>query len=65
METKHLGQKQLAARWGLSEATVERWRTEGIGPMYLNLLGRVCYRLCDVEEFESSCLKRSTATVAA
>ena len=65
VDTKHLGQKQLAARWGLSEATLERWRSEGIGPMYLKLLGRVCYRLCDIEEFESSCLRIPTAKQAA
>ena len=65
VDTKHLGQKQLAARWGLSEATLERWRSEGIGPMYLKLLGRVCYRLCDIEEFESSCLRTPTAKQAA
>lgn len=36
MDTKHLGQKQLAARWSISEASLERWRSEGIGPKFLN-----------------------------
>ena len=41
MEVAHLNQKQLAARWSISEATVERWRSEGIGPKFLKLCGRV------------------------
>jgi hypothetical protein len=27
MEVVHINQKQLAARWPLSEASLERWRT--------------------------------------
>ncbi len=44
MEVAHLNQKQLAARWSISEATLERWRSEGIGPKFLKLCGRVLYR---------------------
>lgn len=61
MEVAHFNQKQLAARWDVSEATLERWRTEGIGPIFLKICGRVLYRLIDVEEFESSCLRTSTS----
>lgn len=32
MEVVHLNQKQLAARWSISEATLERSRSVGIGP---------------------------------
>ena len=35
MEVAHLNQKQLAARWSISEATLERWRSAGIGPKFL------------------------------
>lgn len=34
MEVFHLNQKQLASRWSVSEATLERWRSDGIGPMF-------------------------------
>ena len=44
MEVVHLNQKQLAARWCISEATLERWRSEGLGPKFLKLCGRVLYR---------------------
>ena len=44
MEIHHFGQKQVAARRCISEATLERWRSEGIGPKFLKFNGRVLYR---------------------
>lgn len=60
MEIKHINQRQLASRWDLSEATLERWRTEGIGPKFLKIQGRVLYRLIDIEKFEDDSLRSST-----
>ncbi|MGA0839028.1 MAG: helix-turn-helix transcriptional regulator [Pseudomonadales bacterium] len=65
MDVVHLNQKQLAARWHLSEAALERWRSAGIGPKFLKLCGRVLYRQVDIEDYEESCLATSTKTVAA
>lgn len=64
METKHLNQRQLASRWDLSEASLERWRTEGLGPKFLKLQGRVLYRLVDIEKFEDDSLRSSTSKPA-
>lgn len=64
METKHLNQRQLASRWNLSEATLERWRTEGIGPKFMKIQGRVLYRLLDIEKFENNSLRKSTSEPA-
>ena len=61
MSIKHLNQRQLADRWDLSEASLERWRTEGIGPVFLKIQGRVLYRLEDVEAFEVDSLRKSTS----
>jgi predicted site-specific integrase-resolvase len=61
VSVKHLNQRQLADRWDVSEATLERWRSEGIGPVFLKLQGRVLYRLEDVEGFESESLRKSTS----
>jgi predicted site-specific integrase-resolvase len=63
MEVFHLNQKQLAIRWDVSEATLERWRSDGIGPVFLKLLGQVRYRLKDIEAFEESCLASSTKSI--
>jgi hypothetical protein len=64
LEVAHLNQKQLAARWRISETSLERWRSEGIGPKFLKLCGRVLYRQVDIEAYEESCLTTSTNTVA-
>ena len=61
MEVLHMNQRQLANRWGLSEACLERWRSEGIGPRYLKLHGRVMYPENDGEKYEASCLRQSTS----
>ena len=50
MSVKHLNQRQLAERWNVAEATLERWRSAGIGPVYLKLQGRVLYRVEDIED---------------
>ncbi len=59
MNVKHLNQRQLADRWNVSEASLERWRFAGIGPVYLKLQGRVLYRVEDVEAYETGCLRKS------
>lgn len=41
MQVIHLSQKELAERWRMSEATLERWRSARIGPVFLKILGRV------------------------
>ncbi|SFB02971.1 hypothetical protein SAMN04515620_11369 [Collimonas sp. OK607] len=61
MNIKHLNQRQLADRWDVSEATLERWRSEGIGPVFLKLQGRVLYRIEDIEAYETECLRKSTS----
>lgn len=47
-----LSPRQLAARWGLSEKTLERWRMLGTGPVFLKLGGRVMYRVETIEAHE-------------
>ena len=60
MNIKHFNQRQLAERWNVSEASLERWRSAGIGPVYLKLQGRVLYRVEDVEAYEAECMRKST-----
>ena len=57
---RHFNPRQLADRWDLSEATLERWRSEGIGPVFLKLQGQVRYRIEDIEAFEVDSLRKST-----
>lgn len=63
MDIIHFKQKQLANRWDVSEGTLERWRSEGIGAVFLKLKGQVRYRLVDIEAYEESYLVSSTKSV--
>ena len=65
MSACHLSQAQLAARWGVSPRTLERWRWRGEGPCFLKLGGRVAYRLSDIELFEQKRLRESTSDASA
>ena len=50
---KSLTGKLLGRRWGLSYRTLERWRHDRIGPVYLKIGGRIVYRLEDIEAYEA------------
>jgi predicted site-specific integrase-resolvase len=52
MFIQHLTQTELAKRWHMSHRTLERWRVQGGGPMYLKINGRVRYRQNDIEAYE-------------
>ncbi len=52
MDGRCISQNELAQRWQVSEATLERWRSQRKGPQYLRLGGQVRYRLADVEAYE-------------
>lgn len=59
-DVRHLDQHALAVRWGVSVRTLERWRFLHQGPAFLKLIGRVVYRLEDVEAFEATQMRRGT-----
>lgn len=61
MSVTHLNQVELAARWKISPRTLERWRWTGEGPAFIKIGGRVVYRLEDVETYEHTQLRASTA----
>lgn len=54
-------QEQLAQHWMVSEGALERWRCEGIGPIFLKIQGHVRYRLSDIMDFEKQSLRKSTS----
>lgn len=59
MSGRFLDQKTLSLRWGLSARTLERWRFECRGPRYLKLVGKVVYRIDDIERFEDLNLRET------
>jgi hypothetical protein len=48
MNGRCISQIELAQRWQISESTLERWRAEGIGPVFLKLRSQVRYRDTDI-----------------
>jgi hypothetical protein len=59
MSDTFLSQKHLARRWCISHRTLERWRWQKQGPVYLRVGGAIRYRLADVEEFERQQLRHA------
>jgi hypothetical protein len=45
---------QLAVRWQLSRGTLANQRSQGRGPAYIKLAGRVRYRRSDIEAYEQA-----------
>ena len=41
----YLNEGELARRWGLSPKTLQRWRGEGVGPVFVKFSRRVAYPL--------------------
>lgn len=55
-----LNAQQLAARWSLSEKTLERWRYLGTGPVFIKLGRRVMYPIGDVHLHELTRTRTTT-----
>jgi hypothetical protein len=53
-----LTETMFADRWVCSVARLQRWRTVGEGPQYLKIVGKVLYRLKDIEAYEEAFLIR-------
>ncbi len=53
-----LTEKMLADRWVCSVARLQRWRTVGEGPPYLKIVGKVLYRLKEIDAYEEGSLVR-------
>lgn len=47
-----LTQAEVARRWRMSGRTLERWRAESCGPVWIRIGGRILYRLEDILAYE-------------
>lgn len=61
MDKEVLKECELAAHWGISPKTLQRWRCAGYGPKYLKLNKLVLYPVNAVLEFEKISLIQSTS----
>lgn len=56
-----LTEGEAAEFLNVSNRTLEGWRTDGDGPIYVKLRRAVRYRLSDLQKFIASALRRSTS----
>jgi len=54
-------QKELAFRWKISEATLERDRSLKQGCRYFKLGGLIRYRIQDILDYEEACMHEPKA----
>lgn len=52
MSGQYLREDELAARWGISPRTLEKWRAEGQGPAYHRIGKSILYAPDDIFEHE-------------
>lgn len=62
MNEQLMTQEELAFRWKVSEATLERDRSLKQGVRYLKIGGLIRYRFQDVLEYEDACTHEPTKT---
>ena len=51
---KYLTPKDLARRLNFDLKTLQRWRSDGIGPAYIKVGGRIRYSLKAIKKFEKA-----------
>jgi predicted site-specific integrase-resolvase len=56
----YLTEKEFAEAWGVKRNTLQKWRSQGVGPKHIKRVGRVIYRKVDIAEFERSQTRQST-----
>lgn len=58
---RYYTQEELAQLWGMSWATLRKWRCEGKGPPFVKLGSRVVYRETDIHKYAEQNIRRSTS----
>lgn len=62
-QTKLLTVKNVEKEFGIAEKTLEYWRSEGIGPPYIQIGKRIYYERKALEYFFKSCEVRTTGVI--
>ena len=56
-----LTEHELAARWGVSVATIRKWRLTGAGPRFRKFNRAVRYAMPDIVAHENAAVRTSTS----
>jgi predicted site-specific integrase-resolvase len=57
---EYLTEAELAVLWGVKKNTLQKWRSKGVGPMYIKRVGSIVYRQVDIERFERENMFKGT-----
>jgi len=49
-----LTESELAEYWGVKKSTLQKWRTHGVGPVYIKLGSKVVYPRESIIAYEKS-----------
>ncbi|MGI8546699.1 MAG: helix-turn-helix transcriptional regulator [Gemmatimonadaceae bacterium] len=60
-ERRLLNTEQASVRLGLRPQTLNRWRVEGCGPVWMKLGGRCMYDVADLNAYLDAQRRRSTS----
>lgn len=61
MSDNSISPERLAARWDVKLETLQRWRSEGVGPRFFKTERFVRYHLDDIKSYEKASLRTSVA----
>jgi len=53
--------RHLAKRWHFAKGTLDQWRIQGQGPVFMKIRGKILYRLSDVEAYEAAAVLQKTS----
>ncbi len=54
IQNGRMTEKELAEHWGVKRNTLQKWRSAGVGPIYVKIGGKVIYPLEAIREYERS-----------
>jgi predicted site-specific integrase-resolvase len=58
---EYLTESALAELWNVKRNTLQKWRSQGVGPMYIKRVGRIVYRKSDIIAYENYQTHRGTS----
>lgn len=61
----YITEDELSALWGIKKNTLQKWRSNGVGPVYIKRVGRVVYHKAALVDYErNNCFQGSDSRVS-
>jgi len=52
LQEQYFNEAQLSKYWNVKQSTLQKWRSAGVGPIYIKRVGKVVYKLSEILKFE-------------